>query len=117
VGGGAASARLLEEPRGTFELVPSALGGDEERSIAMSTSALLLESARLNDERRAGGIVVDDDVQAPVAGVTRQLPAPDLARLFEYGLTDGWSPGEIAVLAASQLSSWTREALARERFH
>src|SRR5262249_15110216 len=43
--------------------------------------------------------------------------APDLARLFEYGLTDGWSPGEIAVLAASQLSSWTREALARERFH
>src|SRR5262249_10606748 len=38
----AAFARLLEEPRGTFELIPGAIATDEERTISMSTTALLL---------------------------------------------------------------------------
>jgi DNA-binding response OmpR family regulator len=113
-----AFARLLDEPRGTFELVPGGVEASDERSIGLSTTALLLESARLNDERHAHGSEAPGVAHATLsAGVVRQLPAPDKARHFEYGLTDGWSPGELSVLDGPELGRWTRDAGARERFH
>jgi CheY-like chemotaxis protein len=120
--GVAAFAALLDEGRGRFELAPGGELADVERTIAISTTSLLLEAARMLDERRAGRgetplAIAGERRTAELAPILRRPPALEAARLFEWGLTDGWSPGELSALSADELSTWTGSAGGKERCH
>lgn len=114
-----AFARLMEEPSGTFELSREA-AFDGEHTIDMSATGLLMEAARLIDERRAAGTAPCPAAAGPAAAarsMVRQPPDAELMRVFEHALTDGWSPGELAVLRRDELVAHTRSGAVRERFH
>jgi len=121
IAGPAAFHYLMAETSGRFEFRPSGAKPDQH-TIDCSVSALVLESARVLDEVRAGKPIAETTapklVAPPRAALVAAPPAtPDDARALLHGITDGWSPGHLQLLARSQLREWSRAATGALRFH
>ena len=120
---------LLAQEEGHFEFSPGPCPISEaERTIWESVQSLMLESARIIDIRRASGwdFLPVQDV-APVAAVPPAGEAvastaafvPDLptAGELEQALRASGTLGDLQIFTRDELSSWTAQAPARDRFH
>lgn len=122
--GSTAFHKLLSEPDGHFEFDPTPpdLSADKF-TVTESVTGLLMEGARILDERqRDTGVVEKPHRLLPTLSPTANvrllsgLPTPASATVFDEGLTDPFSLGELQLWTADQLTEWTASASA-ERFH
>lgn len=125
VTGHSAFFRMLAEPEGYFELdsTPPAIERDQY-TVTAGVNALLMEGARIHDE-------AERNTEQPVKKERRLLPSmpppssvrvlsglptPASATVFEEGLSDPFTLGEMQLWTIDQLRDWTTSATS-ERFH
>lgn len=120
--------RLVTETEGSFEFSPGPCSLEEhERTIAESTTALIMEGARLFDTERAtrpglGGMEPvsrrRSRTTAPPIGLRPALtPESTLGGLFELAVRDQFSLGELRLWSHEELTRWTLSDGSRDRMH
>lgn len=126
VSGHGAFYRMLADPVGHFELDPTPPTIDRDHhTVTSSVNALLMEGARIHDEAERNA--VDVPVKKPrrllpsmpppsSVRVLSGLPTPASATVFEEGLSDPFTLGELQLWNIDQLREWTSTATS-ERFH
>ncbi len=132
--GEAAFYQFITNPGGRFEFTPSETSVlDCERSITASTTALVMEGARLLDSlnRNRPALIVSKE---PTTAFRRQFaqstrppetthPAPALdpdtvlAAQFELAVRDPFALGEMKLFSHAELARWTLSGGARDRLH
>jgi CheY-like chemotaxis protein len=116
-------ALLAEAPVGTFALVRAEPGGT--RSIHVSINEILLEGARLHDER---SLEVSSPVMRRISSsgtasmvrgnrVFAPIPTLALAKRFLEQLEDPFVLGELHLMTPEVLATWTRRTNAGVRLH
>jgi hypothetical protein len=125
VTGHAAFYRMLSDPDGHFELdsTPPAIGA-EQYTVTAGVNALLMEGARIHDEAERDGVAPEKKAHRLLPSmpppssvrVLSGLPTPASATVFEEGLSDPFTLGELQLWTVEQLRDWTSTATA-ERFH
>lgn len=120
---------LFNEPEGHFEFTPQpCVLPREQRTIAGSVTALVMEAARVYDTERASGpLSAYAPIERPRKRLTVPPPAvhllpasrPDalIAAQFELALRDPYALGELHVFSHGDLARWTRREAFRDRFH
>jgi len=116
--------RILSEPIGHFELDSSAPTVDQNhRTVTLGVNALLMEGARIHDEFERDAVpakkphrLLPSMPPPSSVRVLSGLPTPASATVFEEGLSDPFTLGELQLWTIEQLYDWTATATA-ERFH
>lgn len=122
--GHAAFYRMLLDPVGHFEFDPTPPDlRPNQITVTATVTALLMEGARIHDEAEREGAPVKPpqrllpSVPPPLnVSVLSGLPTATSATLFEEGLADPFTLGELQLWTAPQLREWTSTAT-NERFH
>jgi len=121
--GAAAVHRLVDESEGSFEFAPGECEiPPDQWTIHASTTALILEGARLVDQDRASGRVQARPVETIVLPVITELepalsPARGLGNQLASELEDPFALGEMCSWTPAELARWTRRAIGGERLH
>lgn len=118
--------RMLADPEGRFELDPTKPEIPEgKRTVTGSVTGLLMEGARIHDEaardssvRSAPVVPLMPDVAtlASSVRVLAGLPTAGTGALFEEGLSDPFTLGELQLWSPGELHQWTATA-SSERLH
>jgi CheY-like chemotaxis protein len=127
VAGHAAFYRMLADPVGHFELDPTPPSLDRDQwTVTASVNALLMEGARIHDEAERDSVgsapakkprrLLPSMPPPSSVRVLSGLPTPASATVFEEGLSDQFTLGELQLWNVDQLREWTSTATA-ERFH
>lgn len=122
--GSSAFHRMLSEPEGHFEFDPTPPNLHPDKyTITESVTNLLMEGARILDETNRDGPrppkahrLLPTMPPASNVRLLSGLPTPASATIFEEGLSDPFSLGELQLWTAEQLGEWT-SAATPERFH
>jgi hypothetical protein len=117
LGGLRAVARLLGEGRGQFEFTIEEPVPAARRTIDVtSTTALILEAARLLDEERAGKLDGDgavwpvEQAEGHTMSRRRGVMSPQAIWQIELGLAEQGGRGEVCLLTGEQLAEWSEAA-------
>ncbi len=118
---------LLAQEEGHFEFSPGHCPISEaERTIWESVQSLMMESARIIDIRRASGwdFLPGHEITqtgAPPGMESSTGPAfvPDAptAAQLEEAVRGSFTMGDLQIFTRDELSNWTEQAPARDRFH
>ncbi|HWO14402.1 MAG TPA: response regulator [Polyangiaceae bacterium] len=118
---------IMAETSGRFEFTLNGRGAAAGPAIEESVPELLMEAARLLDERRqqpasAGAadefFPRDSLAASPDASLEDEPPASaSVGAQFELALSDEFAIGELALWSRAELGRWTDAELGRDRLH
>jgi CheY-like chemotaxis protein len=121
--GARAVHQLVSEASGSFEFAPGACELPVERwTIHESTTSLILEGARLFDERGEAPSLEAQPLETAAALGQPELepplaPDPGLGNQLVSGIADAFALGEMYLWTAEQLARWARRPIGTSRFH
>jgi DNA-binding response OmpR family regulator len=119
---------LLAQEEGHFEFSPGpCLISESERTIWESVQSLMMESARIIDIRRASGwdfLPGQDTTEVDASPESREpssgpafVPDGATATQLDEALRASFTLGDLQIFSREELTAWTEQAPARERFH